>query len=384
MQVLYNFQDKRIKHYRMKNMRYIQHLAVFCMTAWGIIALFAACNADKQAKTEENVRQLLPDAPAEVTVIPLKTVDFEHELVSNGKISARTVAEVKFQTSEIIADVFVANGDRVTKGQRIAALETYALNNKLEQAKDALERSKLEMHDVLIGQGYKLDNLSAVPDEVMRLAKIKSGFNNAQTNYSMADYDLKQATLVAPVNGIVANLFAKPKTLSKPSEVFCNIIDTQSLEVVFTVLENELGFVRKGDNVKVVPYSMPDIEIKGRVSEINPWVNENGMVQIKATVSYHPQLVEGMNVRVSAFRSVGKQWVVPKTAVVLRTGKQVVFTVVDGKAVWNYVQTGLENATEYTVTGETLKEGDPVIVTGNINLAHESPVKVIQDEKNKE
>ena len=91
-----------------------------------------------------------------------------------------------------------------------------------------------------------------------------------------------------------------------------------------------------------------------------------------------------MNVRVSAFRSVGKQWVVPKTAVVLRTGKQVVFTVVDGKAVWNYVQTGLENATEYTVTGETLKEGDPVIVTGNINLAHESPVKVIQDEKNKE
>ena len=162
------------------------------------------------------------------------------------------------------------------------------------------------------------------------------------------------------------------------------IIDTQSLEVVFTVLENELGFVRKGDNVKVVPYSMPDIEIKGRVSEINPWVNENGMVQIKATVSYHPQLVEGMNVRVSAFRSVGKQWVVPKTAVVLRTGKQVIFTVVDGKAVWNYVQTGLENATEYTVTGETLKEGDPVIVTGNINLAHESPVKVIQDEKNKE
>ena len=91
-----------------------------------------------------------------------------------------------------------------------------------------------------------------------------------------------------------------------------------------------------------------------------------------------------MNVRASAFRSVGKQWVVPKTAVVLRTGKQVVFTVVDGKAVWNYVQTGLENATEYTVTGETLKEGDLIIVTGNINLAHESPVKVIQDEKNKE
>ena len=47
MQVLYNFQDKRIKHYRMKNMRYIQHLAVVCMTAWGITAFFAACNVAK-------------------------------------------------------------------------------------------------------------------------------------------------------------------------------------------------------------------------------------------------------------------------------------------------------------------------------------------------
>ena len=70
----------------------------------------------------------------------------------------------------------------------------------------------------------------------------------------------------------------------------------------------------------------------------------------------------------------------PKTAVVLRTGKQVVFTVVDGKAVWNYVQTGLENATEYTITSETLKEGDQIIVSGNINLAHESPVKLITNE----
>ncbi|MDD4032931.1 MAG: hypothetical protein PHS48_06780 [Bacteroidales bacterium] len=51
------------------------------------------------------------------------------------------------------------------------------------------------------------------------------------------------------------------------------------------------------------------------------------------------------------------------------------FTLVDGKAFWNYVTTGLENATEYTIE-EGLKPGDQVIVSGNINLAHESPVIV--------
>ncbi|OPZ26324.1 MAG: putative efflux pump membrane fusion protein [Bacteroidetes bacterium ADurb.BinA174] len=293
-------------------------------------------------------------------------MDFEHELVSNGKISARTVAELKFQTSETIAQIFVKNGSRVSQGQRIAVLDTYSINNRLEQAKDVLDRSRLEMQDVLIGQGYKLDSLDAVPADVMELARVKSGFNSAQTQFNMATHDLQRATLTAPIGGVIANLFAKPHTLSSPSEVFCNIIDTRSLEVQFTVLENELGFINIGDNMKIVPFSMPELEVTGRVSEINPWVNEN-------------RLVEGMNVRVSTFRSAGKQWVVPKTAVVLRTGKQVVFAVVDGKAIWNYVQTGLENATEYTITSETLKEGDQIIVSGNINLAHESPVTVTEN-----
>src|SRR5690606_20342213 len=178
---------------------------------------------------------------------------------------------------------------------------------------------------------------------------------------------------------VVANLFAKPNTLSSPSEIFCHIIDTRSLEVSFPVLENELAMIRKGDKVRVAPFSMPGVTVDGQVSEINPWVDKNGMVQVKASVGYHERMVEGMNVRVSIFRSLGNQWVVPKTAVVLRTGKEVVFTLVDGKAVWNYVQTGLENASEYIITSETLKEGDLIITDGNINLAHESSVVVIEN-----
>ena len=91
----------------------------------------------------------------------------------------------------------------------------------------------------------------------------------------------------------------------------------------------------------------------------------------------------GMNVRVSVRRSLGQQLVIPKTAVVLRSGKQVVFTLQEGKAMWNYVHTGLENATEYVVSDKSQKgieegllEGDTIIVTGNLNLAHEAAVNV--------
>jgi Na+-driven multidrug efflux pump len=85
-----------------------------------------------------------------------------------------------------------------------------------------------------------------------------------------------------------------------------------------------------------------------------------------------------LHINTSFFFLLGKQLVVPKSAVVLRSGKQVVFTLTEDKAYWNYVHTGLENADSYTII-DGLKEGDIVITSGNINLAHEAPVKVIDN-----
>ena len=113
-------------------------ICLFQQTLYIMGFIFSSCNTDKKEKPDNSVQQLLPDAPAEVTAITLKTVDFEHELVSNGKISARTVVELKFQTSETIAQIFVKNGSRVSQEQRIAVLDTYSINNRLEQAKDTL------------------------------------------------------------------------------------------------------------------------------------------------------------------------------------------------------------------------------------------------------
>ena len=148
------------------------------------------------------------------------------------------------------------------------------------------------------------------------------------------------------------------------------------------MLENELAFIKVGDKVVITPYAGGGA-FEGSVSEINPLVDANGMVKVKAAVNAGGKLFSGMNVKVSVRRSLGEQLVIPKTAVVLRSGKQVVFTLKEGKAMWNYVNTGLENATECVVSDRSQKgiedgllEGDTVIVTGNLNLAHEAEVDV--------
>lgn len=341
--------------------------------------LLAACSGDKnEGIDKEGVETVLPAQQNEVTVMTLKKTTFSHELVSNGKVEARQQADLSFRiTSEPVAHVYVKNGDRVNRGQKLAELDLFTLRNKLEQAENSLKQAELEMQDVLIGQGYAPDRMQEIPADIVKLAEVKSGYGQIRANYELGRYELEQAVLTAPFDGVVANLTGRSFNRPDGTEPFCRIIGTGSMEVAFTVLESELPLISRGDRVEVTPYSATVRPCHGKVSEINPLVDENGMVKVKASVEGNAGLFDGMNVRVSVKRSVDNVFVIPKTAVVMRSGKQVVFTLKDGKAMWNYITTGLENMTGYTVTGDGMKEGAQVIVTGNVNLAHEAPVKVV-------
>ena len=309
-----------------QNYRYL-----LCMA----VALLAACSdAGKGKESEEGVATVLPSESNEVTVKVLKRATFEHELVSNGKVTAGAMADLRFETTGVVAHV-------------------------------------------LIGQGYPVGDASKVPADIMKLARVRSGYDQSLAQYELAAYEEEHATLVAPFDGVVANLFSKPFNEASTSEAFCSIIGTQGMEVDFTVLESELPLIKSGDKVIVTPYSDAGFRQEGRITQINPLVDDKGMVKVKAAVNGKGRLFSGMNVRVNVHRSLGGQLVIPKSAVVLRSGKQVVFTLKDGKAQWNYVQTGLENAESYSMADDALKEGDTVIVTGNVNLAHEASVKVV-------
>jgi RND family efflux transporter MFP subunit len=343
----------------------------------------ASCSGKEKTEDNEKISTVLVDQQNAVSVEILQKRTFNHELVSNGKMSARRQAELRFESSEVIAHIYVKNGEQVRQGQKLAELDKFRLEQALFQAEDALMKADLALKDLLIGQGYPADDFGQVPAETMKLAKVKSGYELSQSQYELRKRELEHATLTAPFDGVVANLFAKPHNAANTSEPFCTLIDSRGMEAEFTVLENEWTLLKMGDKVEVSPYA-GGTSLEGRISEINPLVEVNGMVKVKATVNAGGKLFSGMNVKVNVQRSLGEQLVIPKTAVVLRSGKQVVFTLKDGKtAMWNYVETGLENATEYTVSDKSqpgvkdgLLEGDTVIVNENVNLAHETQVTV--------
>ena len=359
-------------------MKTLKILSVATVTVITLTSISCSGSADKSAADSDSIATVLPNKIAEVKVMELQPSVFSHEIVSNGKMSAHYFADLRFASSDAVIDkIFVKNGDHVRKGQPIASLDRFKLENTLAQNRNDLAKARLELADVLIGQGYDPEKPELVPDDVMRLARLRSGLDQAETVLASTTRDIENATLTSPFDGVVANLFQKPHNRPDGSEAFCRIVSSGAMDVEFSVLESELSILRPGDEVTVNAFASTDTHT-GRVTEINPVVDKDGLVRVRATVTSPSGLFDGMNVKVSVHRALDRQLVVPKTAVVLRTGKQVVFSLQDGRAMWNYVHTSLENMNN-VVVDDGLEPGMQIIYDGNVNLAHEAPVKVIAD-----
>lgn len=354
--------------------------AIICLAIAGII--IASCKSGKDKEQEAApTEQELP--VVEVDTMTLRLQTFQKQLLCNGKLAAIRKADLQCsRQGEVLQRVLVTDGQRVAKGALLCVSDTRDKQADLEKATHDLEKAKVELQDKLIGMGYsgELDN---VPASVRHRAEILSGYYTAKYQLKAARKALAECELHAPFAGKIANIEARAH---QPGTKFATLIDDSQFDVEFKILEAELAFVSKGVTVRVMPYSQCEVrnEECGVVTKINPTVDEKGMVKVTARMkNSSPKLIDGMNVKVIVENAVPRMFVVPKEAVVERDGYHVVFVYnkETQRAVWTYVDILYSNITSHAITGcakkeTTIKAGDAVITTGNLNLADDTEVRI--------
>jgi RND family efflux transporter MFP subunit len=350
------------------------------LTSLFIAIIFYACtssNAGEATGSEaEEVARLshVESSVTEVGTLPVRLGDFELELVSNGRLEAQRKAVVPFKVQEQINAVLVNEGDVVTGGQVLGSLEPFTYQKRLDVANNSYLQSVIDLEDRLLGYGHNLSDTSLVPKNIMKMARLRSGYNSAVIALEEAQRNLEQTTIKAPISGVITNLEARVHNPSAGYQKFCEILDLKVMHMVFQVLETELKGVKVGQIVELTPFALPGESFKGTVTSINPAVDDKGMVRITATVpNPNHKLMDGMNARVLLKNAIPNCLIIPKEAVLYRQNRQVVFVYQDGKAIWVYVETSHVNSTHVVVT-DGLEEGMEVIVENNLNLAHESQV----------
>jgi|LSQX01.1.fsa_nt_gb RND family efflux transporter MFP subunit len=336
-----------------------------------------ACSTSQAGDTESADAARLSfvePAKVEVSTITAQKGSFDLELISNGKLEAQSKAVVPFTVQEQIVSINVYEGQYVSSGQVLGRLDTFSFQKRLSDAVNAYEQAQLDLEDRLLGLGYSIGDTATIPDNILKMAQLRSNFNIAVSSLQEAERNYEQATIKAPISGIVANLYARENNHSSGFQNFCQILDISTMSIVFNVLETELPAIKKGQSVEVFPFALSGQSFKGTVTSINPAIDERGMVRIMACIpNPDGKLLDGMNARVLLKNSVPDCIIIPKEAVLYRQNRKVVFVYKEGKAIWTYVETSHENSTNVAVT-DGLEEGMEVIVENNINLAHEAEV----------
>ena len=229
-----------------------------------------------------------------------------------GKVVAERYADLSFETALPIAQVLVKNGQQVHRGQVLARLDQFKLRNAItqqqhaiEQAELKIEQARLQMQDVIISQGYDPDKEASIPGSVKHHADIKSGYAlsksqlaTAKSQLAAAQHELSNGLLTAPFDGVVANIAVQAHQLAEAGKVVCRVIASGNMAVEFRVMEADLSKYKMGTAVTVVPVADKSARYEATISEINPVVDNQGAITLRARLNGAKGLFDGMNVEV--------------------------------------------------------------------------------------
>ena len=265
------------------------------------IALALALTACR-SRTSAPVAEPRPDPVPQEAVSPSQSLQRTIEtegFSSKGTIEAETEVPVYSRISEQIVGFDIQLGQRVRKGEVVVRLSQDVLKDRIARNKAELEKAEYQYQAILMGQGYKRQELDKAPDEIKRQARINSGYNTALASLRQLEHELTYCTITAPISGAVSRVDATLYSAAAPGVPLFYIVDTEHLKVCFDVLENELHKFQEGTGIQVISVAYPSEVHEAVVSAISPVVEKNGMVHLEATLRPHPHLMPGMTAIVS-------------------------------------------------------------------------------------
>jgi len=178
---------------------------------------------------------------------------------ASGLVEARTTVDVAFQVPGRVAAVGPDEGDAVSAGQLLAALDATEYRLGAEQADAQAEQAthERERFRPLLAVG------SVSPRDMERLeTSARAGIAAA----GLARKHLADARLVSPIAGVVARRAIEVGESAAPGQVVFTIMDLDPVRVRVGVPERVVGHARVGQAATVRIPALGDSSLVGRVS----------------------------------------------------------------------------------------------------------------------
>lgn len=248
--------------------------------AAGLLAsLAAACGGGEAA---DQAKAATPVAPPVLDIGKENTVavgvdDIVSGPAVSGTLAPKTQATVRAEIGGAVLTVTAEQGQAVRRGQLLARIEARTAADAVSSAQSSvrsqqqsldLARRELARAETLVAAGAVAQRaVEAARNEVVR---IESELASASSRLSTAREALGDATVAAPISGIVAERPVNAGDVVAPGTALYTIVDPSSIQLEASVPSESLSLVRVGAEVVFEVRGYPGQTFRGKVERISP------------------------------------------------------------------------------------------------------------------
>lgn len=362
-----------------------------------------------------------------VTTMPIGQKDIEESITLKAPLGGSESVEIVSKMHYEILQINVKEGDRVSKGQVLAVLDSEALVDEIEAAQDALALSTAQLKERLdndqVAYEKALDALQTAQVQYERNQTLATMGAISQEALEQEEKAIKEAQRAVDIYKVVdgkvvandsdkKNLEIARKNLERKQEAFseaeikCTIDGTvtrvntkvgrfadetedkkpmfvvenlDQLKMKVSVSEYDIAKIAVGQTVEISADVLKGEVVEGVVARISPTGEQKEqsterVIPIEINVlSKNEKLIAGINANAKIQIAKAEQvLVVPIEGIVENAEgvSQVAKVQSDNTVLWVPVTLGVENDLEVEISGEGIQAGDNIILGVEIGRAH--------------
>ena len=329
-----------------------------------------------------------PAALVETDVLEKKELNDLQEFI--GTVNFDKKSKIASESSGIAKNINFEVGQKVKKDELIVQIDSDILDAQIKASKSAVN-----MYTVQLKNAKKnFERFSALLEKKSIAQKI---YDDSKLEYDVANENLISANaklneliiqkskkqIKAPFSGVIVEKNINTNEWLNQGSQVATIVNTQDLEIIFNLPISFINGLKEGD---IYDIDISEQTIKAKLYAAIPSgdkLTRTFPVRFKADIK-DMFVFDGASAKINfAKETKSEALVINRDAVIKRFNMDVIFAVVENKAVMIPVKVSTYSGMDAAITGQGLVDGMQIITKGNERVFPDMDVKVLNNSENK-
>jgi RND family efflux transporter MFP subunit len=239
--------------------------------------MMAAACSQQEPPPEEGRTAVLP-----VRLVRVEKMDLKETVDAVGSLAAAEEVTVRPEISAILKAVHFREGESVKRGQLLFSLEEDEIRQRLVARRAALKEAVADTENVrkIYLRRKKLLARNVIAPETFD--EVRTRYETATAREKRLEAEIRQTLealenteIRSPIDGIAGVQRIDPGDFVERGDPLVTIVQTDILEIEFTVADRYANRVHAGQKVRIRTASNPGKSFDGAVSCVSPRIREN-------------------------------------------------------------------------------------------------------------